>query len=103
MVPTYVHSSQEIEDYWPLVEQYQMKEDEYRVAVIERMDVLIRLLLDGSPPAEKLSTASKIERLTGIGLAPAAVAKMIGKPVNYVTATMAQKRRSASPRKKQNA
>ena len=76
-----------------------MNEETFRDQVIERMNVLIRLLLDGSAPAENISTRSKIDRLVGLGLPPAAVAKVIGKPVNYVTAAMTQKPQSKKRKK----
>ena len=77
-----------------------MTEEDYRAAMIQRMDVLIPLLLDGMPAETESSNATRIERLTAIGLSQPAVAKVIGKPLDYVTATMSQRRQSAARRKK---
>lgn len=80
-----------------------MNDEEFHDQVIERMNVLIQLLLDGSPTGEHVSTAARIERLLGLGLSPAAVAKVMGRSTNYVTATSSRKRQSTKRRKKKDA
>lgn len=65
-----------------------MKEDQFQKEILRRLDVLISLQLDGPAPESPPSIASKVRRLTDLGLAPAEVASIIRKPVNYVTAIL---------------
>lgn len=69
--------------------------------LVRRLDILIMLQMDGADGSQP-TTKSKIERLLGLGLAPAEVASVIGKPVNYVTAVTASSK-TASKKKKRKA
>jgi hypothetical protein len=51
-----------------------------------RLDVLIFLHLDQSCP----SMTEKVEKLTQAGLNSAEIGRIVGKPSNYVTATLSQ-------------
>jgi hypothetical protein len=68
-----------------------------------RMDLLITLMLDGYSRAGQVSTKSKIEGLLGLGRSVTEGATTIGKPLDYITATMSQKRQSAKRRNKKDA
>jgi hypothetical protein len=77
-----------------------MNDQQFQDAILRRFDILIALQLDNSS-AESIATSSKIDRLLAAGATPAETAKIIGKPVNYVTAVMATKnKRSESTRKR---
>ena len=75
-----------------------MTEEQYRKGVLRRFDVLISLQLDAVSPETKVSLASKVERLTNMGLAPSEVGSIIGKPTNYVTAVLATKKKASRKR-----
>lgn len=68
-------------------------EDNFRSDLLTRLDVLIALLLERSEPDSKVSTSDKIAKLIELGVSPADVARILGKPTNYVTATLAVRRR----------
>lgn len=65
--------------------------------ILRRMDILIILQMDAADGSQT-TTKSKIERLLDLGMAPAEVASVIGKPTKYVTAVMATAK-SASKKK----
>lgn len=54
--------------------------------VARRMDVLIFLQLDQKYP----SVTDKVEKLAEAGLNSGEIGRIVGKPSNYVTATLAQ-------------
>lgn len=72
-----------------------MTDEQYRKSILRRFDVLISLQLDAVPVETKVSIASKVERLTNMGLLPSEVASIIGKPTNYVTAVLATKKKAS--------
>ena len=72
-----------------------MKEDQIQKEILRRLDVLICLQLDRPPAETPPSIASKVRRLVDLGLAPAEVASILGKPVNYVTAILSTKKSRA--------
>jgi hypothetical protein len=56
------------------------------------------LLLEQTQSDEKLSLASKIEKLVELGVSPADIAKILGKPLKDVTSSISkQKKRKARP------
>jgi hypothetical protein len=56
------------------------------------------LLLEQSQSDARLSLASKIEKLVDLGVSPADIAKILGKPVKDVTSSISkQKKRKAKP------
>jgi hypothetical protein len=61
-------------------------------AIRLRLDVIITLLLDRVPDAG-ITATDKIQRLLNYGLPKAEVARIIGKPTNFVTAITANKQR----------
>jgi hypothetical protein len=65
----------------------------------KRLDAMIQLLLESSSGGAT-STSSKIERLLAMGFSQAEVAQIVGKKVNYVTATVAMKKKGAARKKK---
>ena len=70
-----------------------MSDDEkFKSAILRRIDILIALHLDNAP-VEGVSTSGKIERLLSAGALPAEAARIVGKPVNYVTAVVAMRNR----------
>jgi len=72
-------------------------DDNFRSDLLTRLDVLIALLLERAEPESKVTTAGKIVKLTELGIAPADVARILGKSINYVTATLAVRRRRKAP------
>lgn len=66
--------------------------------VVRRLDILISILLDSAPAAEAVSTTAKIQRLTSLGLSPAETASVLGKATNYVTASLAGKKKATARR-----
>lgn len=76
-----------------------MKEDQFHREILRRLDVLISLQLDIPLADGRASIASKVNRLISLGLAPAEVASIIGKPVNYITAILATKKARAKKAK----
>ena len=71
-----------------------MNDDLLGERLVRRLDILIALLLDSSPGTEHVQTATKIQRLTALGVSPAETASILGKPTNYVTASLAGKKRT---------
>ena len=67
-----------------------MKEAELLGQILKRMDILISLQLEAGGN-EKMT--EKIGQLTSLGLGPAEVGKIIGKPTNYVTGMLSAKKR----------
>jgi len=60
--------------------------DEQAADLARRLDVLIFLQLDQSYP----SMTQKVEKLSQAGLDSAEIGRIVGKPSNYVTATLSQ-------------
>jgi hypothetical protein len=59
--------------------------------IIKRLNILIAVVLDQSPSGGGTSTADKIRKLTDLGVSSAKIAEILNKPVNYVTASLAQR------------
>ncbi len=72
-------------------------DDNFRSDLLTRLDVLVALLLERTEPEWKVSTSDKIVKLTGLGVVPADVARILGKSTNYVTAALAVRRRRKTP------
>ena len=58
--------------------------------ITQRLDIMIMLLLENGADGAT-SMAGKIHKLLGLGLTPSEVARIVGKPSNYVTAVKAGK------------
>src|SRR5438876_12400034 len=70
-----------------------MAKSEHTAAdIVRRLDILISVTLDGSPATGLAKTASKIYRLADLGLSQPEIAGIVGKGVNYVSATLHQRR-----------
>jgi hypothetical protein len=62
--------------------------------IVRRLDILISVTLDATPTTGATKTASKIYRLTDLGVSNSEIAGIVGKGVNYVSATLHQRRPS---------
>jgi hypothetical protein len=72
-------------------------DEKFQNSILRRLDILIALQLD-NVSANGTATSGKIERLLSIGASAAEAAKIVGKPINYVTAVMAvRKKRGGVP------
>jgi hypothetical protein len=69
-----------------------MKENEIGLDILRRLDIIICLLLDAPAKDSEASVASKVHKLSNLGLSPSETARILGKPLNYVTAIKATKR-----------
>jgi hypothetical protein len=69
-----------------------MTENEIGSDILQRLDIIICLLLDASAIDSTTSVASKVHKLSSLGLSPSEIARILGKPLNYVTAIKATKR-----------
>jgi len=58
--------------------------------VIKRLDILISLVLEQSSAQGVSPMSDKIGKLADLGVAPADIARILRKPLNYVTATLSQ-------------
>lgn len=68
-----------------------MRQDNTDQSVVKRLNVMIALMLDQVKEGQGTSMAAKIVKLAAFGLAPRDIAEIVGKPINYVTATLAQR------------
>ena len=59
--------------------------------IVKRLNILIALSLDAAQN-DGLSMADKIVKLNNFGVNPADIARILGKPANYVTATLSQRK-----------
>ena len=69
-----------------------MSENEIGQDILQRLDIIISLLLEAPVTDNATSIASKVHKLSGLGLTSSEIAKILGKPINYVTAIKATKR-----------
>jgi hypothetical protein len=69
-----------------------MIENEIGREILQRLDIIICLFLDMPAADSATSVASKVHKLSSLGLSPSEIAKILGKPVNYVTAIKSTKR-----------
>lgn len=64
--------------------------------IISRLNIVVSLLLEQSQSDARLSLASKIEKLVELGISPADIAKILGKPAKDITSSISkQKKRKA--------
>ena len=69
-----------------------MEKDQTSVGeIIRRLNILIALSLDKTGK-NGLSMADKITKLNNLGVSSADIARILGKPANYVTATLSQRK-----------
>jgi hypothetical protein len=69
-----------------------MEEKNYQREILQRLDVIICLLLDSPADEKAVSISSKVHKLSDLGLKPSEIAMILGKPLNYITATKSTKR-----------
>jgi hypothetical protein len=62
--------------------------------IVQRLDLIISLLLDRSMEGSKASMTDKIVKLTELGASPAQVGEILRRPVNYVTAATAMRKKA---------
>jgi len=60
--------------------------------IIKRLNILIGLTLDRGIE-DGLSMASKIAKLNDLGVSTADIARILGKPANYITAHLSQRKK----------
>lgn len=77
-----------------------MDEKIFQTSLIKRFNTLISLTLDVASSGNPVSTAYKIQRLFDLGLTPAEIGEILGKPTNYVTAVMHTKKKKAKKKAK---
>ncbi len=68
------------------------EERKFEQGIIRRLDVIIGLLLQGEGET-KISMVDRISRLSELGLSPSEIARILGKPLNYVTGAMSYRKR----------
>lgn len=61
-------------------------------AIINRLNILICLVLEQSSLDAALSTSDKIGKLADLGVSTSDIARILGKRLNYVTATLSQRK-----------
>ena len=61
--------------------------------IIRRLDILIALQIETMGGPEAARPATKIQRLSELGLSASEVASVIGKPINYITATLSRQKK----------
>lgn len=70
-------------------------DERFRADLLRRLDILISLMLESPMREQSVSVMDKIVHLTDLGLSPSEVARVLGKPVNYVTGALAIRKRRA--------
>lgn len=60
--------------------------------IIKRLNILIALLLEQLSAETTLSMVDRIVKLAQLGVPPAEIARILAKPLNYVTASLSQRR-----------
>ena len=70
-----------------------MDQDQFQAEVLKRLDWIVALMANQASRNEMPATSQLIDFLLGMGLGPAEVARVLGKPTKYVTAHTATKRR----------
>jgi len=68
--------------------------------ILRRLNLLVMLELDKVSSGSGTTTTSKVQWLLGLGLQPAEVASIVGKPVNYVTAITSTAKRTSMKKEK---
>jgi len=60
--------------------------------VVRRLNILISLTLDTIDGGGSMAVATKIRRLCELGVPASEITGIVGKPMNYVTATLSQQK-----------
>ncbi len=69
-----------------------MEKEQWAEDIIKRLNILIAINLDRGVE-NGLSMADKIAKLNELGVSTADIAKIFGKPANYVTAHLSQRKK----------
>jgi len=75
-------------------EAIKLEEQTYRERVVSRLDMIIRLLLARSGSHETPTKTDMISQLKEMGLTPSEIGSILGKPANYVSAALSQRKRT---------
>lgn len=67
---------------------------------VKRLNVMVNLLLEQSPKGETQSMADKICKLKELGLNSPEIAKILCKELNYVTATLSQRKKAKTVKRR---
>lgn len=72
-----------------------MQEDALLRKVIRRLDIMIALQIEALGGPEAARPAKKIQRLSELGVTASEIASVLGKPINYITATLSRQKKSS--------
>lgn len=70
-----------------------MDDKEMQATIIKRLNTLISLTLELISSDKSTSIAEKVQHLINLGLTPAEVGEILGKPTNYITAVVHNKKK----------
>jgi len=70
-----------------------MDDKEIQATIIKRLNTLISLTLELVSSDKSTSIAEKVQHLLNLGLTPAEVGEILGKPTNYITAVIHRKKK----------
>jgi hypothetical protein len=65
-----------------------VEESQFQETLLRRLNTVISLLVEERSAHEAPAISEKIRHLVDMGLSPAEVGEIVGKPTNYVTAIM---------------
>jgi hypothetical protein len=72
-----------------------------QLEIVRRLDVLIKLLIEYKPELSRERTArEQIGKLSGLGLSPSEIARIMGIPTSHVGAQLSQIRNKKGEKKK---
>jgi hypothetical protein len=66
--------------------------DRINEEIVKRLNVLISLTLEQLSSEKALSITKKIHKLADLNVSPADIAKILNKPLNYITAILSQRK-----------
>ncbi|MDA2910548.1 hypothetical protein MYX04_06430 [Nitrospiraceae bacterium AH_259_D15_M11_P09] len=78
-----------------------MGKDSTGEEIVRRLNVVIALLLERSGDESSISIADRITKLADLGVSPAEIGRILGKPSNYVTATLDRRKGQQRKAKRQ--
>lgn len=70
-----------------------MPEERWQEEIIRRLDILIALSLEQAEPDSKATITAKVHKLEDLGVAQAEIARILGKPSNYIGALLSARKR----------
>jgi hypothetical protein len=73
---------------------YKQQDSPQWTELIQRLDLVISLLLERTDVKSTATMTDKIAKLRELGVSPATVAKILQKPLNYITASTAMRRKA---------